>query len=101
MLAGQKASDSDFATAEQTGGAKTKNIAHTHSTPAHNHDYTEPTAGALRDGVKYSSGVLWTNPDIGILQSNNNGSGTSGSGGSTTQDVLNPYFVVYIWKRTA
>lgn len=100
MLVGQKTSDSDFTTAEQTGGAKTKNISHTHSTPAHNHDYTEPSGGALRDGVKYSNS-LWINPEIGILQSNNNGSGTSGSGGSTSQDVLNPYFVVYVWKRTA
>lgn len=100
MLIGQKTADSDFDAAEKTGGSKTKDLSHTHSTPTHNHDYTEAGPAGFRDGIKYVN-EIWNVGEVGIKQANNNGSGTSGSGGSATQDVMNPYFVIYAWKRTA
>jgi hypothetical protein len=93
MLVGYDSGDTDFNAAEKTGGAKTTSIpSHTHSTPSHSHSITtvlSTNSGPLMDF------------DSPIIATNTSGSGTSSSGGSITQDVLNPYFVVYIWKRTA
>jgi hypothetical protein len=97
MLIGQNGSDTDFDAAEETGGAKTANIAHTH-TMAHDHDisHSHPTYQQAGSGAA----VLLT----GTLTGTNSGAAsnaTTSSGGSTTQSIMNPYFVTYIWKRTA
>lgn len=71
FLVGQKTSDTDFDVAEETGGVKT----HTHT--AHS------TVANLRTGAA----------SVGFA-----------SVGDATHDSpshLPPYFVVYIWKRTA
>lgn len=92
FLVGQNASDGDFDVAEKTGGAKTKNIGHTHTLSNHTHTEVSSTttpklfAGNTGSGKAGVSGV----------PSNN----TSSPGGDATQDVLNPYFVVFMWKRT-
>lgn len=77
VLIGQTGSDTDFDTAEETGGSKTFNNEHSHTisaVPA----YSQPI------GMGYP---MW--------------SPTTGNAGSTTQSIMNPYFVVYIWQRTA
>ncbi len=77
VLIGQTGSDTDFDTAEETGGSKTFNNEHSHAisaVPA----YSQP----IDTGYP-----MW--------------SPTTGNAGSTTQSIMNPYFVVYIWKRTA
>lgn len=84
FLVGQNPSDPDFDTAEETGGAKTKDLSHIHSI---NHSHTV-TASNLRTGGAETE----TDPAY---------SGSSGSGGSATQDILPPYFVIFAWKRTA
>src|SRR3990167_5732256 len=78
VLVGLDSGDTDFDTAEETGGAKTINLAHTHD--AH-------TAG--RKGGT-------TNP-----QDIFNAPVTHASNLSATQSVVQPYFEVYMWKRTA
>lgn len=78
VLVGIDAADPDFDTVEETGGAKTINLAHTHN--AH-------TAG--RKGGT-------TNP-----QDIFNAPATHASNLSATQGILPPYLVSYRWKRTA
>lgn len=96
-LFGQSGSDADFDTAEETGGSKTKNLQHTHTgtytgtaaaNPSADHSVTDDGSN---DRDVSANGHTHT---VSV-------SGTSDNGGSTTQDVLNPYFVVYVWKRTA
>ena len=84
FLVGQDSGDADFDTAEETGGSKTKDLSHTHSI---DHSHTV-TASNLRPG----GALIETDPAY---------SGSSGSGGSSTQAIVPPYFVVYVWKRTA
>lgn len=96
-LFGQSGSDADFDTAEETGGSKTKNLEHLH-------------AATLTGSAAANPGEDHTVTDDGSndrdVSSNGHShavsvSGNTGNAGSTTQDVLNPYFVVYVWKRTA
>jgi hypothetical protein len=113
MLIGQKSTDADFDVAEETGGSKTANLQHTHDytqVPNHVHVQSLPSlqtgsyASGTRDTSSCGTGgtpgsqadVLSTaNPTGGVA------TGTTQNGGSATQSVLNPYFVVYCWKRTA
>ena len=139
VLVGLNGADSDFDTAEKTGGAKTiaasvqDHAAHTHSysdvvnhthpvnitDPTHQHNQrvinsgTAGTAGtqgasavdtgaAGKDGLT-STGITATtsNPAGGVA------SGTTGNPSATlthtgnATSVVQPYFVVYMWKRTA
>jgi hypothetical protein len=86
-----------FDSAELTAGAKTKNISHTHTTPNHDHAFPAPVVygtGALV-GAGMGENSIYTQP------SNTDGGGTTGSGGSASQDVLNPVITCFFWKRTA
>ena len=119
MLVGLDSSDTDFDTVEETGGSKTKDISHTHtysnttsSDGAHTHTYSGTTSAA--SNTYYSNAgdenvptpyYTHTHTFSGTTSSNgahtHTSSGTTAVGGSGTQDVMNPYYVVYIWKRTA
>ena len=80
----------EFNTVEKTGGAKTKNLSHAHG-------YELPYFSSA------TSGVLVDGNSIPITTTNQSGYrywGDTGSGGSATQDVLNPYITCYFWKRT-
>tara|TARA_E500000318_G_scaffold111264_2_gene129146 strand:+ start:1378 stop:1926 length:549 start_codon:yes stop_codon:yes gene_type:complete len=85
---GFDSSDTDFDTAEETGGAKTHTLS-IDEMPAHNHDFSAPI-------------IFEDNSDGG-----NNGYGglstgqTSTVGGDQAHNNLQPYIVVYMWKRTA
>jgi hypothetical protein len=83
VLIGQDGADTDFDVAEETGGAKTINLAHTHD------DHTQVEA---RQGTSTGKVLTGIGADNHTLHASNL---------SATQSIMNPYFVVYIWKRTA
>ena len=94
VLTGQISTDSDFNTAEETGGSKTDSHTLTISEiPSHNH-----TSGWY--GPRGADG------SVNIFASNqpsdgNVNTGITGGGAAHTHDIVQPYIVVYFWKRTA
>ena len=86
VLIGLDSSDTDFDTVEETGGSKTHTLT-TAEMPAHTHEggYT----GSASFHVGQSSGG---GPIAGP---------TSSTGGDGAHNNVQPYIVVYMWKRTA
>ena len=82
VLVGIDAGDADFDTAEETGGAKTVDLAHTHALD-HAHS-------VVADNLRTGGGVT-----VGATAF----SGASDSKLSATQSVVQPYIVCYFWKR--
>ena len=92
VLVGLDSGDTDFDTSEETGGAKTDS--HTLTTaeiPAHTHTYGKSTTSENMS-IHDISGLR------GAATSN---TGSTGGGGAHTHDIVQPYIVVYFWKRTA
>ncbi|MDP3134978.1 MAG: hypothetical protein Q8N17_01420 [Burkholderiaceae bacterium] len=91
-LVGIDTGQAEFNTAEGTGGAKTHTLStaempsHTHSTGA-----IINNVGAADTGVLYES-VPDTDPYAMV---------TGATGGGGAHNNLQPYIVVYFWKRTA
>jgi len=102
VLVGLDSGDSDFDTASETGGSKTTSGttgSHTLTTaeiPAHTH-----TGGTAVGSEQASS----TQNNSGAYHINGTVTGSTGGGGGHTHTVANtivqPYIVVYFWKRTA
>ena len=89
MLIGQSGSDTDFDTAEETGGAKTKTLTTT-ELPAHTHTLTAYASdGEPGNGVD----VAYATAQADIT--------TSSAGSGSAFSIMNPYFVVYCWKRVS
>jgi hypothetical protein len=86
MLVGYKALDADFGTVEGTGGAKT----HLHAVDVPNTASGGPSAtvNAAAGGTAVGDGTHTHNVDPASVNS------ASGSN-------LPPFFVIYVWKRTA
>jgi len=92
---GIDSSDTDFDTAEETGGAKTVSLS-TSQLPSHTHSisYTESGPGGANINATFFAGI--ENNTAGAL------SHTTGSTGSgSAHNNVQPYIVVYMWKRTA
>ena len=81
-------SDSDFNEAEETGGAKTHQLSIS-ELPAHTHNVSMSTSDV--DGDFLSEG---NNTGISTFT-------TTSTGGDQAHNNLQPYIVVYMWKRTA
>jgi hypothetical protein len=131
MLTGFKTGDSDFGTLEATGGAKTKTITqanlpnvsvgnasatHTHSgttsgqSQTHTHKYGDSTAnvgqGSTHQSANNNSGYDSGNASVDHTHTVTTGTESathahSLGGSGTALDVINPFFVIYAWKRTA
>lgn len=113
VLVGLDSGDADFDTVEETGGAKTHTLtsaeipAHTHpitdSGHAHNQQRHATATGSLT-GITTAPDTSSSNPQA---MGPNTASATTGitvnnnTGGGGAHNNLPPFFVVYLWKRTA
>ena len=112
VLVGLDASDTDFDTAEETGGAKTVTLSQAQMN--HNHIWT--TTGGSGADLSISlttsgnrNNTFDGNGDSRELTSDGALSGTNHTDNNreldstsvTAHDNLQPYIVVYMWKRTA
>ncbi len=112
VLVGLDGGTAAFGTAEETvGSADAVTVAHTHTfttggmsaNVTHTHTYTQVNGYS---GVNLSTNQAGRGPDITSTTSSANlehtHSGTTASTGSSgTNANLQPYIVVYMWKRTA
>ena len=89
---GIDATDTDFDTAEETGGVKTHSLT-TAELPSHNHTIDIPSS---QNGGGYNAHSLF--PDG---SSSNEQLTTNSTGSGSAHTNVQPYIVVYMWKRTA
>ena len=89
MLVGYDSGDTDFDTAEETGGAKTKTIAKANL----------PAESLTVTGAVTTSGGT-TEPFFTQTGTGDATEETENMGSGTALDVVNPYIVVHFWKRT-
>jgi hypothetical protein len=92
VLVGLDAGDVDFDVVEETGGAKTHTLS-VAELPAHNHAENAPSSaagGALKLGIDTNAS--------GVQAAGND---TADTGSGSAHNNVQPYIVVYMWKRTA
>ena len=98
VMVGIDSTDTDFDAAEETGGAKTHTLT-TSELPSHNHAYTGQHTGDNSNGLHHHSSS--TKIAVGDDTSERTVSRTVDSTGSgSAHNNLQPYIVVYMWKRT-
>jgi hypothetical protein len=88
VVVGLDSADTDFDTVENTGGAKTHTLI-TDEIPSHTHSMS----------IENASGTGSTGSSNGA--SSFSTVNTSATGGDGAHNNLQPYVVVYMWKRTA
>ena len=96
--------DSNFNTIGQTGGEKTHTLttselpAHGHGM-AHTHSYTGPNTGSWKVGT--GKAHTWCTSAGGKTSGGASKSTTDNAGGGSAHNNLQPYIVVYMWKRVS
>jgi microcystin-dependent protein len=99
-MVGLNGSDSSFDTLEETGGSKDAIVvSHTHSVsdPGHNH-----TVGIQTKTLDQNAGgSSLAGAGTTTTSTASTGISISSTGSSGTNANLQPYIVVYMWKRTA
>ena len=95
---GIDSSDADFNTAEETGGAKTHTLTK-QEIPPHSHTYGENQ----RVQVGTDNGTAFDAQQANDFSTSNGniGENSNGTGNASPHNNLQPYIVVYMWKRTA
>ena len=91
VLAGRNGGDTSMQTPEQTGGAKTHTLT-INEIPSHVHGYTGTAGDGDPDGGGDRGGQMY--PRASELD-------YEGGGAAHSHDIVQPYIVVYFWKRTA
>ena len=109
ILVSQSSSDSDFDTAEETGGAKTHTISES-QLPSHQH-FTMHTGNGFGNNLENNVNFAGTTNSRGGLGNNDyimqainstaNAGKTSAVGSGSAVTHMNPYIVTYMWKRTS
>lgn len=97
VLVGRDGGDTSMQTPEQTGGAKTDSHTLTVAEmPSHVHGYTGVTGTGNPDGSSdsISAGHIYSYPRQTEVD-------YEGGGQPHTHHIMQPYIVVYFWKRTA
>ena len=92
VLVGLDSADTDFDVAEETGGAKTHTLTSAEM-PAHVHVENAPSSaagGAMKFGI-----------DTNASGTQGAGISTASTGGGGAHNNVQPYIVVYMFKRTA
>ena len=93
VMVGIDSTDSDFNEAEEEGGSKTHTLT-VDEIPSHDHSYT--------DNKSFLLGTAQSGSSVNTHNTNVELSVTTGStGGGNAHNNLQPYVVVYMWKRTA
>lgn len=95
VLIGIDSSDTDFDTAEETGGSKTHTLTES-QIPSHRHQVGSNDSSAGFGGAAGNQEFI-QNFGSGI----GNPCNTSFTGGGSAHNNVQPYIVVYMWKRTA
>lgn len=101
VMVGLNSGDTDFDTAEETGGAKTSAL------PNHTHQWYDGTRSGSGSGIDFSTG--FSSGSFNSSGSADNFSGdpdtgdyyTANPSSSPNISTVQPYITVYMWKRTA
>ena len=121
VLVGLDSGQTEFDTVEETGGAKTHTLAeseipsHTHTQDSHNHTQdahlhsvvvtrSATTGGSTTDVAKStdtSSTIMAQNTGSTVATNQAATAVNQNTGGGGAHNNLQPYIVVYMWKRTA
>jgi len=109
VLVGQNSSDSDFNSAEEEGGSKTKALEFANM-PAHSHQWYDlgGSSGRNIDGTNFTSSRSWNSSgnfsNINDPLDDNDfytNTATNRNSNGSSFSIVQPYIVVYMWKRTA
>ena len=91
VIVGLNAADSDFDTAQETGGSKTHTLS-VSEIPSHTHTSTLRGNGE-DENQNIPSASDNTDPSLTMK--------TNATGGGSAHNNVQPYVVVYMWRRTA
>ncbi len=98
-MVGIDASQTEFDTLEETGGAKTHQLTEA-ELPSHQHDQGYGADQTPRHGITTGLSSVRIDNDGNAFNSTT-AARTSSVGSDTAHNNLQPYIVVYMWKRTA